>query len=520
MSQDLLIGIDAGTSWLKAVAFDVSGKQIDSAAVRNNYRISADGAAEQSMQSTWDDCIEVLRLLGQKVDNFPARVSVISLTGQGDGTWLVDKNNQPIGDAWLWLDARAGALAERLRNDPDDEIRFARTGTGITCCQMGAQLRYMKEHLPQVLEGADASLHCKDWLYLNLTGVRASDPSEALFSFGSYLTGQYDEDVITILGLADQRHLFPDIIDGTKKYHPLSDAAAAATGLREGTPVVLGYVDIVCSALGSGAWTGEKIVGSSIVGSTGVHIKAMPVGDIQLNTERTGYVMAMPVPGIAAQLQTNMAATLNLDWLLKLANELLGEFGREVDHSDLVARIDGWLAQSTPGSVMYHPYISEAGERGPFVDSNASASFLGLTSQNGFADLMMAVVDSLGLAARDCYAAMGGAPSEVRLSGGGAKSKALRRIFASSLNTNIRHSERDEAGAAGAAMIGAVSVGAYPDMESCIRDWVTPYLTTLEEPDDKLVSTYEQLFGVYHSTRQALPESWVALRQMRAVNHG
>ena len=102
-------------------------------------------------------------------------------------------------------------------------------------------------------------------------------------------------------------------------------------------------------------------------------MRAVPWQDVRLNAEGTGYVICLPVPGIVTQVQTNMAATLNVDWVLSLAADALRDFGHEVSHRDLVARVDQWLAASRPGLTGYLPYISEAGERGPFVDADARA---------------------------------------------------------------------------------------------------------------------------------------------------
>ncbi len=159
------------------------------------------------------------------------------------------------------------------------------------------------------------------------------------------------------------------------------------------------------------------------------------------------------------------------------------------------------------GTLLYHPYISEAGERGPFVDAAARAQFHGLSSRHDFNDLMRAVYEGLGFAARDCYAAMGPIPPEVRITGGAARSKALRTILAAALGTRIRTSTREEAGAAGAAMMAAVATGVFPDMESCIARWVTPTLGEAIEPDPALAERYDRLFPAYVAARTAAPPS-------------
>jgi erythritol kinase (D-erythritol 1-phosphate-forming) len=510
MNGDLLIGIDAGTSVIKAVAFDLSGRQIAVASVPNRYSTSADGAATQSLDQTWADCAQTLRDLGAKVDDLARRTRALAVTGQGDGTWLVGAGNRPASDAWLWLDARAAATVRRLQEVPASWARFEATGTGLASCSQGAQIAHMAATTPAVLDRAEVALHCKDWLYLNLTGVRATDPSEASFTYGNFRTRRYDDTVIEALGLTSRRGLLPEIVDGTEITHPLSAQAAAATGLAAGTPVCLGFVDIVLTALGAGIHT-ENAAGAScsIIGSTGMHMRAMRNDDVHLNAEGTGYVIALPLPGMSAQVQSNMAATLNVDWVLNLASDLLKQFGTSLTHADRMKCIDGWLQSGRPGALLYHPYISDAGERGPFVDPNARADFIGLTSESRYPDLFRAVVEGLGMAARDCYLSMGvPMPDELRLTGGATRSPTLRGVLGAVVGAPTRISTRDEAGAAGAAMMAAVALGIYPDMEACIAEWVTPLLGQPETPDAELMQLYARLFPAYRQARQALVPTW------------
>lgn len=506
--KDILIGVDAGTSVIKAVAFDLTGRQIAAASVPNSYSTGEDGAAFQSLAKTWDDCSRTIRGLGTKVEGLAQRTAALGVTGQGDGTWLVGKDNAPSADAWLWLDARAAPTVRRLCATPDDRTRFEATGTGLSTCQQGAQLAHMASQSPEILDRADIALHCKDWLYLNLTGVRATDPSEASFTFGDFRTRRYDDTVIATLGLTEKRRLLPEIVDGTQVSHPLSAVAAGQTGLLEGTPVSLGYVDFACTALGAGIFTEGRASACSTIGSTGMHMRAMAVDDVVLNTEGTGYLVVLPIPGIVAPAQSNMAATLNIDWALRLAGDLMGEMGHQVTHVELVGRIEGWLAASRPGAILYHPYISEAGERGPFVNPDARAGFVGLSSGHRFPDLLRAVVEGLGMGTRDCYAAMGEMPAELRMTGGAARSRALRSVIAAAVGSPTRVSAREEAGAAGAAMIAAVAVGVYEDMHACIAEWVTPLLSPAEAPDRALVKTYSRMFPPYLSARRALEPVW------------
>jgi erythritol kinase len=513
---DVIIGIDAGTSVIKAVAFDLRGDQLAVCSVPNRYTTLPDGGVTQSLPQTWADCATAIRGLHDALHDLPARTAALAVTGQGDGTWLVGQGNAPVTDAWLWLDARAAPTVQRLAASPQNRARFSATGTGLNTCQQGTQMAHMDRHAPDLLTRAEVALHCKDWLYLNLTGIRATDPSEASFTFGNFRSRAYDATVIDALGLTHRRALLPDIFDGTQTTHPLTTEAAAATGLRAGTPVSLGYVDMVMTALGAGVYGGTGAdIACSTVGSTGVHMRAVRAEDVHLNADGTGYVICLPVPGIVTQVQTNMAATLNLDWVLSLAADVLRDFGQMPAQRDLVARVDGWLASSRPGQIAYLPYISEAGERGPFVNAAARAGFAGLSMTTRYPDLVRAVVEGLGMAMRDCYAAMGPLPAELRLTGGAARSPALRAVLGAAINAHTRTTTREEAGAAGAAMMAAVAIGAYPDMAVCIDQWVTPLLGPADPPDPALAAAYDRLFPAFAAAKSASPSVWDALAALR-----
>jgi erythritol kinase (D-erythritol 1-phosphate-forming) len=508
---DILIGVDAGTSVIKAVAFDTAGRQLAITSTPNRYVTrSSDGAAFQDMAQTWANCAATLRELGTKVENLADRTLAVAITAQGDGTWLVGSGNRPVTDGWIWLDARSAETVRRLRGTDADLARFHHTGSGLNVCQQGSQIAHMLATTPELLAAAEVALHPKDWLYLNLTGIRATDPSEANFTFGDFRTRTYSDTVISALGLDGQRHLLPPILDGSQTTHPLTEAAALETGLHAGTPVSLGYVDVVCTALGAGIVT-DAPAACSVIGSTGMHMRAQTADSVVLNTELTGYVMCLPLPGMVAMMQSNMAATLNIDWVLDLAVDLATDLGMPHDRAAVIGRIDGWMAQSKPGALLYHPYISEAGERGPFVKTTARASLIGLNTAHRFPDIVRAVIEGLGFATRDCFMAMGDMPSELRLSGGAARSPALRQVLGAAVGAPTRVSSRAEGGAAGAAMMAAVACGVYPDMTACIADWVTPFLGPAEANDPGLTAIYMRHYPDYRTARLVLEPVWDGL---------
>ena len=513
MSGGVLIGVDAGTSVIKAVAFDLAGHQIASASRRNTYKTLPNGGVEQEMNRTWNDTVSVLREVTEMVG--ASRVLALGITGQGDGTWLVDADAEPVHDAWLWLDARAASQAREIAASDGIDTIYRKTGSGVNVCQMRTHLLWMTQHAPDLLKRAATAFHCKDWLYLRLTGVRATDPTEGVFTFGDFRTRDYCDDVLKALGLRHLRDLLPPILDGSKHAHGLTDQAARLTGLPQGLPVSLGYVDVVCTALGAGLHDAAAMPGFSVVGSTGMHMRFVPDADaVAFNHDRSGYTMAFPGKAFA-QVQTNMAATLNIDWILTLATELLASEGYDRSPADLLQGLDDRVMAARLGAALYHPYISSAGERGPFADPAARASFTGLEQTTGWFDLVRAVYDGLAMAARDCYTAMGDIPAEIRLSGGAARSSAFVCILASALNRPIRTVAQEEAGAAGAVMMAGIAQGIFTDAVEATKAWVHPLLDDPQRPDSRLVDAYDSLFSSYTATRKALRPAWLSQTDMR-----
>jgi len=518
--KDIIVGIDAGTSVIKSVAFSLQGEILAITSVSNTYESIDSQGVEQDLDTTWLNTAETLVKLAQRIPDLALRVAALSITGQGDGTWLIDKNGDSVCPAWLWLDSRAGQIVEQFSSSENETKRFQISGTGINACQQSAQLLFMKQNHEHLLRKSDTAFHCKDWLYFKLTEQRATDPSEACFTFGDFRTRQYSEEAVHLLGLDDQRKLLPPIVDGVSESHPLRTEAAKLTGLYQGTPVILGYVDVVCTALGAGLYDPVIDTGCTIVGSTGVHMGlSRTTEDVSLSSEQTGYTMLMPIDGVSANLQTNMSSTLNVDWLMDTGVELINLFAPELTRSELLNHLDEWAEQAGPTNILYQPYISAAGERGPFIDSNARAGFLGLTAKHRFPDLVRSVLEGLAFASRDCYLAMGDVPSEIRVTGGASKSKVLRTILGAVLGSTIRASDRMEAGASGAAMIATVNLGYYSSMDDCVAQWVTPYLGDQVTHDALLHEQYKRSFSNYFQARTAMTPVWKSLNSSLDTNN-
>jgi erythritol kinase (D-erythritol 1-phosphate-forming) len=282
-------------------------------------------------------------------------------------------------------------------------------------------------------------------------------------------------------------------------------------------------LDVSCAALGAGAYGAGVEAGVSILGTTGLHLRLVPAPDqVVLSPAMTGYCIPFPVPGHTVQMQTNMAATLNLDWLACLVQDAVRfvGVGTACESRDILRALDAAVMGVPPGTVLFHPFISSSGERGPFIDPYARAGLLGIDQNVRLVGVARGVYEGLALAARDCYVAMGGLPAAVRITGGAARSKAIRAILAACLNCPVRSAAHEEAGAAGAAMMAAVSVGLYPDLAACAARWIAQVEGEVEQPDAALAGAYDALFPVYREGYAALPAVWRRMQAAREKIHG
>lgn len=242
---------------------------------------------------------------------------------------------------------------------------------------------------------------------------------------------------------------------------------------------------------------------------------------VSLNDRQVGYTILFPMGESCAQVVLQMAATLNIDWLVSMVSQAAELAGTSaIDRRALLAELEQRLVKTQPvagadwNPVIYHPFIAPGGERGPFVDPAARAQFLGLRYETGFVDLARAVYESIALAARDCFDLLGLDMEEVRVGGGAANSGYCRAQIAGALDVPVRRTSRAETGAAGAAALAAVALGEYDDLPAACSDWVSPLLRSREAPQEGLRDHYAKLFPLYRQGYVQTRPLWQAMRAL------
>ncbi|MFF5531692.1 FGGY family carbohydrate kinase [Streptomyces cinerochromogenes] len=455
----MLVGIDVGTSLVKAAAFDRDGRELAVEARPVGLELRG-GAVEQDMEEVYGAVVTVLGALTARV---PEPVELAGLTGQGDGVWLVDAVGRPVRPAISWMDGRAHELVDQWLADGTFEAVFRRTGSAMFPGCPGPLLAWLDRHEPQALDAAAAAVYCKDMVFQRLTGAEraVTDVSDASMPFLDPRGRVYDDRVVDLLGLTHRRRLLPPVGD------PIATGGAGGEGLPAGTPLANGPYDLPACALGAGVTApgdGLLIVGTclaSLVSTTEPALGGEPAG-LYISTDRPGHwLRAMPA----------MVGTAALDWVLRTTG---------ARHEDL----DGLLTAAPPGAhgVRVLPYFAPSGERAPFVEPGLRAELLGVSLESTPADLVRATCEGIGYAARHCLEAAG-LTGSLAVCGGGTRSPAWAGLLADVLGRPLRVAA-GEVGARGAVLAAAERYGVPLD----IAAWTEP--ARLVEPDPGRAAYY------------------------------
>lgn len=501
-----LIGIDAGTSVIKAVLFNSEGREICSVSERVPVITGNQNTAEQDMEHVWLAVKNTVKKIIEMNNN--VNIAVLGITGQGDGCWLIDQHGEPVRRAILWSDGRAASIVNRWQAEGITKKVWETNGTVLFPGSQAPIIKWLDEHELHTLQKARWSLYCKDWIAYKLTGIVATEETDASRQFFDIYQRRYSDELIYILGLQKYKSLIPEILPTGSVRGYLKSEPAEEMGLPSGLPVVAGPFDVVACALGLGCI--EEFMAFTILGTTifnGVTLNKPFIQD-----EEAGMNICHSFPNKWLRGMPLMSGTPNIDWFIdNMGYKLLWEAKKR--NLNIYQYLDEQIATVPPGSwgVLYHPYISPAGERAPFVKSSARAQFIGLSLLNNTSHLVRAVYEGLSYAIRDCYEDVLNNIKEIRLCGGGAKSSVWPQIVADVTGKTACIPEGTEFGAKGAALNAGAAIGIYNSLKNAVHK--TMKLDRKYQPNIENHKTYEALYHVFRITRNNMLEIWDALQE-------
>lgn len=489
--NSLLLGIDIGTTVVKAATFELDGRVRRTVRRDSPVEIPRLGWSEADMERLWD---LVQMVVAETVAGDGDAVAAISLSAVACGAWLVDARGDAVRRAILWNDGRAADLIAAWQESGVLGEVFRRSGNALYPGYTVPVIRWLHTHERDTLDRASWVLCCKDWIRLRLTGEVATDESDASYMPWDIARRAYDEEIWRLCGIEAYGDRFPPVRASTAIAAGLRPGAARALGLRPDTPVVVGMADVTATTLGAGVTAPGQAC--TLLGTSCLNSLVLDRPEI---APRGIGITACTVGGRWLRSLVNTAGTLNLDWFI----DQVWSGPRD----SALVEVEAEAARVPIGAegVLYHPYLNTTGVVSPFVHPHARAQFFGLSVEHTRAHLARAIYEGVALAIRDCFEAMPDSPAEIRLAGGGARSPLWCQMIADCTGRRLYVPVGDELGALGAALLAGIGSGIYRTLEEAAAQ-VT--IDRVYEPRADVHEAYTRLLTLYRSVATRLAPEW------------
>jgi xylulokinase len=450
------MGVDVGTGGTRALLIDESGhlKHAFTAPHQDMY-MEHPLWAEQRPENWWDAAQLAIRGVLDQANANGRDIKGIGLSGQMHGLVLLDSADNVIRPALIWCDQRSQAQVDAINLEVGKDKVLEYTANPVLTGFTLPKLLWVRDNEPRQFERVRKILLPKDYVRFGLTGDYASDVSDASgTALFDVVRRRWSLDMMSGLGLDPA--ILPGTCESPEIAGHVSKAAAEATGLNPGTPVVAGAGDQAASAVGNGIV--EPGVVSCTLGTSGVVFAHMeeprydPAGRV--------HTFCHAVPDKWHVMGVTQGAGLSLQWF---RNQL----APGTDYDALTA--EAATAPSGSQGLFWLPYLM--GERTPHLDATARGGWIGLTARHKRADLIRSLLEGVSYSQKDCLdiiEAMGVPLASVRLSGGGARSPFWRQMLADVFAKRVVTLETQEGSAYGAALLALVGTGAFASVpEAC-----------------------------------------------------
>lgn len=488
-----LLGLDAGNTVIKAVLFDLNGRQIAMHALDGQSSTPQPGHVERDLDELWRNAQKaILRCIeSAKID--PTQIAAVGCAGHGNGLYLLDADDQALIGIQS-LDTRAAEFAEKLKSSNGAALH-ALCLQEPWPSQTPVLLAWIKANRPEVYAAAGTMFLCKDFITFKLTGQKVSDISDMS---GCGLTSMpqcdYDKELLALYGLDDAEALLPPLIHPTDVAGHVTQEAAIKTGLAEGTPVVGGYFDVISSAIGSGVEASGEA--SIIAGTWSINqvFSSEPVID------RSMFMASGFAPDRYVNIEASATSAANLEWYVREFVE------RGKHHDDPFGYCNELIASISPAAddPFFHPFLYGSGQGASF-----RAGFYGMAGWHTEGHLLRALFEGVMFEHRrhiEVLQAAGVSFKSAVLSGGGARSPVWPQMFADCLGVPIAVAEARETGALGAAIGAGIGAGLFASYEQAVS-LMTKRLRT-HQPDVSMKEHYDRRYRTYLSLIDTMRDFW------------
>lgn len=486
-----LIGIDIGTSGTKSILFDTQGRMIASASAEYPLYQPANGWAEQNPEDWWKAVCITLKEITAKAGN--GNIAGIGLSGQMHSLVLLDAKNAVIRPAILWCDQRTVTECEEIEETVGKERLINITANPALPGFTASKILWVKKHEPDNYKRCAHILLAKDYIRLKLTGVYATEVSDASgMQLLDVPNREWSKEICEKLGI--DISLLAKVYESPEITGRVTGDAAKLTGLPINTPVAGGAGDNAAAAVGMGVCKPGKAF--TTIGTSGVVFT--PTDTPVIDSKGRIHTFCAAVPGTWHVMGVTQAAGLSLNWFKK--NIAPDMSYRQIDEECMNIPIGC-------EKLIYLPYLM--GERTPILDSNARGVFVGLSVCHKREHLARAVMEGVSYSLNSCLdviSEVGIGVCDMALCGGGGKSSFWQQMLTDIYGLPIKTMESDEGAALGAAILGGCAAGIYTSVaEGCGK---TVREKSCTHPDAGNHKQYKKYYCIYQNLYPSLKESF------------
>jgi xylulokinase len=500
------LGLDIGTSGTKALLITAEGKPVASDTQEYPLYTPRPLWAEQRPEDWWEAVQTVSKNVLAKAGIRGEEIAGIGLSGQMHGSVFLDKDNNVLRPALLWCDQRTQAECDWITAQVGQENLVKYISNPVLTGFTAPKIVWLRNHEREIYDKVVKVLLPKDYIRFKLTGVHATEVSDASgTALLDVANRRWSQEVLDAAGIP--RSFMPECAESIEITGQVHAEAAALTGLAIGTPVAGGGGDQAAGAVGSGIV--ETGVVSSTVGTSGVVFaySDTPATDPKLRV----HTFCHAVPGKWHTMGVVLSAGGSLRWLRDTFFQPEGVVGRTIgeDPYNLMAEGARHVPAGSEG-LIFLPYLT--GERTPYPDANARGTFFGITLRHGRQHFARSVFEGVAYALNDTFQIFEeiGVPiTQVRASGGGAKSPVWRQIHADVTGHPHVTLSVDEGPALGAALLAAVGTGAYATVAEACHAAIQTVAET--QPNAEAHAAYQKYYDVYQALYPALKEQFAAV---------
>jgi erythritol kinase (D-erythritol 1-phosphate-forming) len=499
-----VLGIDKGTTATKAVVIDAAtGSALGTARRQTtSYRPEPDWH-EEDMDDTYLGVALAVREAIETAGIEASEIAAVGVSGHMGGLWALDDAGDPVGRAIAWPDARATDILSEWDRDGRVAELYEICGNAPIPGLPLVLLAHIKRHEPERYARIATVFAAKDYLNFRLTGEIATDESDLSFFPCDIRRREPSQALFDLAGVPEIAARLPRVLPTGGIVGKVTRQAAEETGLPEGIPVSTGAGDAVAAAIGVGALEAGQAV--TVIGTS--FMNNLTVDQPVMEPEGVGFLFLMPNGRWQRLMANTGGGSLCLDWILSAFGQ--EEFGADTLQSEeTFERIEREAREVPPlsGGLLVHPYFNTSGMSAPRHEPAARGSIFGLDLETRPMSLVRAVMEGVAFSMVECYAALDAPVAEIRITGGGARSRLWRDICASAMDRELLVPEVEESGALGVAMLAATAAGLYPDLGTASKDMVR--IVDQVAPDPELTECYRAAYALFCDLGRDLTPLW------------